>query len=78
VSGFSRTVRIDEGREDVSLRAPFRQAGTTPLRFDPDAGRGGHTNSNIAPINDRHPGYPNACVTFDQTAAKSLATRRVS
>ena len=41
-------------------------------------GRGGPGYSNIALINDRHPGYPDDRVTFDQTAAKSLAPRRFS
>jgi hypothetical protein len=65
-----------EGRH-LALRA-FRQTGKTPLRFDPNAHRGGPTNSNIAPINDRHSGDSSDRVTFDQTAAKSIAARRFS
>jgi hypothetical protein len=85
VSGFSRTVisiiarglsGCPEGRH-LALRA-FRQTEKTALRFDPDAGRGGPTDSNIAPINDRHSGDSSARVTFEQTAAKRLAPRRFS
>jgi hypothetical protein len=41
-------------------------------------GRGGPGYSNIAAINDRHPGCPDAGVTLDQTAAKRLTARRFS
>jgi hypothetical protein len=41
-------------------------------------GRGGPDYSNIAPINDRQPGYPDDRVTFEQTTAKRLAPRRFS
>jgi hypothetical protein len=41
-------------------------------------GRGGQGSSDIAAINDRHPGQSNAGVTFDQTAAKGIAPRRFS
>jgi hypothetical protein len=67
--------RAPTRRDGISRREPFRQTGKTALRFDPDAGRGGPTGSNIAQINERHPGYPGDRVTFDQTAAKRIAAR---
>jgi len=42
------------------------------------SGRGGPGGTNIAAINDRHPGDSSAGVTFDQTAAKRHAPRRRS
>jgi hypothetical protein len=70
------------GWSDGSCRSSLvhwrAEAEKTPLRFDPDVDRGGPTNSNIAPINDRHPGDSSARVAFDQTAAKSIAARPFS
>jgi len=65
-------------RDGISLREPFVRPEKRRCALTLTRGRGGLGYSNIAPINDRHPGYSSAGVTFDQTAAKGHAPRRFS
>jgi len=87
VSGFSRTVIRKSRRSTEHARLGGTASRSASLFVSPEkrrcaltltGGRGGPGYSSIAPINDRHPGYPIASVTFDQTAAKRLAPRRFS
>jgi hypothetical protein len=65
-------------RAGISRCEPFVRPEKRRSALTLTGGRGGPGYSNIAAINDRHPGYADAGVTFDQTAAKRLATRRFS
>ena len=65
-------------RDGISRCEPFVRPEKRRYASTLSTGRGGLGYSSIAPINDRHPGYPNVRVTFDQTAAKRPAPHRFS
>jgi hypothetical protein len=64
--------------DGISLREPFVRPEKRRCASTLTGGRGGPRCSTISFTNDRHPGSPNVCVTFDQTAAKRPAPRRFS
>jgi hypothetical protein len=51
---------LDDTRDGISLRESFVSPEKRRCASTLTGGRGGPRYSNIAAINDRHPGYPNA------------------